>query len=469
MVKIRKAKTSRASFESYVAGNPAVRFWLEFTTLFILVHLSSDIGKRVRKLFDQAKVPKHPMSASFHDTVSDEQILSKRSESHFESTYSFTGDKILDTDILDNQYIPSAVEVFDDDSSQTALIAHQPKSHQDLIRQFLKNGATSQKIQHEPVIKRTTAYHPPTINLTIPLPLSTQITKPTNSSLIILVLSKRTNFEIRNTIRNTWAKNKTNVFFVVGKACPFPVKNRLGIGKLNHGKELQCVPKSGYNKRLADFLAPTYAENIEKERLLLVQESRDYQDIIFVKMFDVYRKLVRKVKMAHQYLNHHYKEFEWAAKVDDDMFVRVDALESFLEDKSRNLNPAEKMYLFGHFASLPIEKRDFQKNYEGDYFDESNKYPSFPVGSYGNIVSKKLSEYISENAGSLFEYQGEDVSLGIWMKYVDALKDVRKFEFYEKSTNKGAEACVDSGKLIIGHGLRITDQKRCQNLINNAP
>ena len=36
MVKIRKAKTSRGSFESYVAGNPAVRFCLEFTTLLFL-------------------------------------------------------------------------------------------------------------------------------------------------------------------------------------------------------------------------------------------------------------------------------------------------------------------------------------------------------------------------------------------------------------------------------------------------
>ena len=39
--------------------------------------------------------------------------------------------------------------------------------------------------------------------------------------LAVMVLSYRGHVKIRSTIRNTWASRHDNVYFMVGKACPF--------------------------------------------------------------------------------------------------------------------------------------------------------------------------------------------------------------------------------------------------------
>ena len=48
-----------------------------------------------------------------------------------------------------------------------------------------------------------------------------------NETVIILVLSARKHRHIRDTIRNTWAKNQSNVFFVVGKPCMYRKVDRI--------------------------------------------------------------------------------------------------------------------------------------------------------------------------------------------------------------------------------------------------
>lgn len=39
--------------------------------------------------------------------------------------------------------------------------------------------------------------------------------------------------------------------------------------------------------------------------------------------------------------------------------------------------------------------------------------PAFPMGSAGHVVSRPIAEYVSMYQDLLFDYQGEDVSLGM--------------------------------------------------------
>jgi hypothetical protein len=47
-------------------------------------------------------------------------------------------------------------------------------------------------------------------------------------------------------------------------------------------------------------------------------------------------------------------------------------------------------------------------------FGQGSTYPAFACGS-GNVVSQDLVQWIAANANALFAYQGEDVSMGIWL------------------------------------------------------
>ena len=45
-------------------------------------------------------------------------------------------------------------------------------------------------------------------------------------------------------------------------------------------------------------------------------------------------------------------------------------------------------------------------------------YPPFACGS-GNLLSHSLAKWLSNNSPYLFHYQGEDVSLGIWLSAIN--------------------------------------------------
>uniref|UniRef100_K1RHJ1 Hexosyltransferase n=1 Tax=Magallana gigas TaxID=29159 RepID=K1RHJ1_MAGGI len=49
-----------------------------------------------------------------------------------------------------------------------------------------------------------------------------------------------------------------------------------------------------------------------------------------------------------------------------------------------------------------------------DFVYSADVYPAFACGS-GNVVNRNVHEWIAKNADYLHEYQGEDVSMGIWM------------------------------------------------------
>lgn len=76
--------------------------------------------------------------------------------------------------------------------------------------------------------------------------------------------------------------------------------------------------------------------------------------------------------------------------------------------------PSTPTTWYGNFRAYWGVDR-FGKWAEYDY--TSPAYPAFACGS-GNVVSKDLSSWIAENVEHLKSYQGEDVSMGIWLAAV---------------------------------------------------
>ena len=90
-----------------------------------------------------------------------------------------------------------------------------------------------------------------------------------------------------------------------------------------------------------------------------------------------------------------------------------------------------------------------------------SKYPKFPIGSVGHILSRSAAKWITDNAGTLFNYQGEDVSIGIWFDESPLKGTVNFVDGRQVMTNSGN--CNDASKYIIGHDLTEHRIRACWN------
>ncbi|XP_044760642.1 beta-1,3-galactosyltransferase 5-like [Coccinella septempunctata] len=117
-----------------------------------------------------------------------------------------------------------------------------------------------------------------------------------NSStfLLILVHSSPGNFAKRRLIRRTWGKKKKNRFLVL-----------FALGTLEHPK---------FQKRIH-------------------RENKIYKDLIQGSFIDSYKNLTYKHVMLFKYVIYHCEQAKYVLKTDDDIFINVEAVVSFLETK----------------------------------------------------------------------------------------------------------------------------------------
>ena len=137
-----------------------------------------------------------------------------------------------------------------------------------------------------------------------PLPLGTK------SPVAYFVLSQRGSVEVRETIRNTWAFGKDDVFFVIGEACTIPLKYR----SIDDGGNLACgVSPVQINKRYFEEVQKNILiERAEDEKLLLEQIA--FQDILFVNEIDTYRSLSKKLKFIYTCAYQNLPTAKWIVK-----------------------------------------------------------------------------------------------------------------------------------------------------------
>ena len=255
--------------------------------------------------------------------------------------------------------------------------------------------------------------------------------------VMVSVLSRRSAFETRQVIRETWASGHNNVFFVVGVCCPIPPNDRKK-WTCKRAKPTSVEEQSKWDMKCA------------KQDLKIAEEESKYKDIIRMPDIDVYRHLPQKVKFGYKWGLEHTTA-KWFVKTDDDSVVRIDTLGSYLQ-KTYN---SDEYVVVGRIANgwgVPRSGKWAENNYK------PSKYPKFPLGSVGHVVSKGVATYIVDNSDKLFNYQGEDVSIGIWLNE-SPLKSEVKWVTSKHMANHGN--CKDTGMWVMGHNIKPAKMREC--------
>ena len=140
---------------------------------------------------------------------------------------------------------------------------------------------------------------------------------PSNSSVVVLVLSFYADIAARDVIRETWASNHSNVYFVIGAPCPIPVADRVEyFCERQHESSIENQTK--------------YDAECEQSQQRVDVEQAKHQDLIRITdVHECYRNLGGKLKAAYLWgiLN---TPARWFVKTDDDSFLRVSSLSYYL-------------------------------------------------------------------------------------------------------------------------------------------
>lgn len=236
-----------------------------------------------------------------------------------------------------------------------------------------------------------------------------------NETMTIIVLSARGNFERRAVIRETWGRNHALYFVIGGRSALVE----------DASVQDQLLAEQDTHKDLLDSLHP-----------------------------DVYASLPYKLRFAYQWVITRLPKVEWIVKVDDDTVVRVDTLQNaFL----RSFNPTIPVVV-----GKIIEKSVVARSGKWKELDYPNRhYPFWPQGSCGHVVSRVVAQYVaSMPANSFVYYQGEDVSLGIWLDEAppDRLEPVTWIHSNYFSNDR---KCLNHAWLIMGHEITPDEMRAC--------
>ncbi|XP_014442296.1 UDP-GalNAc:beta-1,3-N-acetylgalactosaminyltransferase 2 [Tupaia chinensis] len=157
---------------------------------------------------------------------------------------------------------------------------------------------------------------------------------------------------------------------------------------------------------------------LEGEDALLREESSTHKDIVFVDVVDTYRNVPAKLLSFYRWTVESMS-FDLLLKTDDDCYVDLEAV--FHRIAQKHLDGPN--FWWGNFRlNWAVDRTG--KWQELEY--PGPAYPAFACGS-GYVISSDIVEWLAGNAGRLKTYQGEDVSMGIWMaaigprKYQDSL------------------------------------------------
>jgi hypothetical protein len=281
-------------------------------------------------------------------------------------------------------------------------------------------------------------YHQPTVrsNTTLQDPTADYSAHKT----VVFCMSARENFERRAVIRQTWGA-KHAVYFVIG-----------GQPEEEH--------KSIHVK--------------------LEQEQVKHQDLLDSIHPESYRSLPHKLVFAYQYIYKRWLQVQWFVKVDDDTVVRIDTLQKVVLGP---MNPEIPIVAGRIIVDAPVHKGG--KWAEVNY--PHSTYPYWAQGSCGHAVSRPVVAYLvgkqaraaaidqkknnknknnnnnNSTRSTLYLYQGEDTSLGIWLHEASIAKELHVTWLNSKYfVNSGK--CQEKQWLIIGHQITAAQMKACYKL-----
>ncbi|XP_044276025.1 UDP-GalNAc:beta-1,3-N-acetylgalactosaminyltransferase 2 isoform X3 [Varanus komodoensis] len=171
-----------------------------------------------------------------------------------------------------------------------------------------------------------------------------------------------------------------------------------------------------------------HISKLEEEDALLKEESNTYDDIVFVDVVDTYRNVPAKLLNFYRWTVEAVS-FDVLLKTDDDCYIDLEAV--FNRIKLKNLGRPNTWW--GNFRlNWAVDRTG--KWQELEY--PSPAYPAFACGS-GYVISKDIVEWLASNSDRLKIYQGEDVSMGIWMAAIGPKRYQDNLWLCEKTCESG--------------------------------
>lgn len=279
-----------------------------------------------------------------------------------------------------------------------------------------------------------------------------------HTPVVVLVLSTREHAERRHLIRDTWGKGYA-VYFVIGgdpvDSSPFQIQ-----------------------------------ENKDIQRLLELEQSQNL-DLIDSIHPESYSSLPHKLKYALNWINDKYYTNasslispEWIVKVDEDAYVRVAALYHSLLFPFSNLGGQQKIWIGSLQLDAPVYREG--KWAENGMMYSHKTYPTFALGSCGYALNHAVAQYIAKqykhdrrflnqlksqlstkNGFPLDQklrlqvYQGEDVSLGIWLEESHFVFEEDPALFVDSPYFMRDGDCSRRESLSVGHRLSANEIEEC--------
>jgi Galactosyltransferase len=290
-------------------------------------------------------------------------------------------------------------------------------------------------------------------NLILPAPRLT-----TNSTIIMLVLSAEYQYTKRQAIRETWGQGHDNVYFVIGHSNCQDTTTTTNNNDNNGGTSAAGGRGSRLFSKSKTTTTTTPPVCRQLRHMALYHEQVLYQDLLEVPMEEYYQGLPDKIVYSYQWTLQNLPDVDWMIKIDDDMFARVTSLEEYLD----KYNPNHPMVIGQVIDRSPV-------NREGKWAERHYPplfYPWWPQGSAGHVISRAIAIYVATHDAELFRYQGEDVSLGIWLQEAtDVYHHLDHVTYIQASptliSNKGPTSCANRKTLMVGHDFSVDGLQRC--------
>lgn len=263
-----------------------------------------------------------------------------------------------------------------------------------------------------------------------------------NDTMVVLIMSARGNFERRKAIRETWGHNHA-IYFVVGGPSAIEL----------HGLSSTTSTNNTLPNRALTNLTSLYRADIQTR---LEGEQAQHHDLLDSVHPDSYQSLTHKVRYGNQWTLQHHPHVEWLVKVDDDTVVRVDTLSQvFL----RNFNPHVPMVLGRIIEKSPVPR----VGKWADALYPNAYYPFWPQGSCGYVLSRVVAEYVANTEGLVY-YQGEDVSVGIWLDESDLHTTWIHSQYFSNDRK-----CLKHAWLVMGHEVTEAEMRECYEHADEWP
>ena len=141
-------------------------------------------------------------------------------------------------------------------------------------------------------------------------------------------------------------------------------------------------------------------------------EQEQHQDIMIVDVLDIYRNIPDKLLWTFQSVIEQ-ERFQYLLKTDDDCFLNVEAILKELSDLRDDGYTSHVWWgRFRHNWAVEVHGKWAERTYM------SPVYPRFACGA-GYVISRDIVAWLAENMDHLQTYQGEDVSMGIWLSAIN--------------------------------------------------